>query len=75
MQLEQLKSLAGKSSGRLVLMTNDNTDVEQVNHFIKHNLVIIDDNSRPWFDAGYPFVFVVAFIFLFWFRKGWTLQW
>lgn len=75
MQLEQLKSLTSESNGRLVLMSNDNSDVERVNHYIKHNLVVVDDNSRPWFDAGYPFVFVVAIIFLFWFRKGWTLQW
>lgn len=75
MQLEQLKALSSKSDGRLVLMSNDNSDVKRVNNYIKHNIVIVDDNSRPWHDSGYPLVFVVAFIFLFWFRKGWTLQW
>jgi Ca-activated chloride channel family protein len=75
MQLEQLKALSNESNGRLVLMSNDNSDVKRVDNYIKHNLVIVDDNSRPWHDSGYPFVFVVAFIFLFWFRKGWTLQW
>jgi len=75
MQLEQLKALSGESIGRLVLMSNDNTDVKRVDNYIKHNLVIVDDNSRPWHDSGYPFVFLVALIFLFWFRKGWTLQW
>lgn len=75
MQLEQLQSLTNESNGRLVLMSNDDSDVARVNHYIKHNLVIVDDNSRPWFDAGYPLVFVVGLIFLFWFRKGWTLQW
>lgn len=75
MQLEQLKALSSESDGRLVLMSNDNSDVKRVNNYIKHNIVIVDDNSRPWHDSGYPLVFVVAFIFLFWFRKGWTLQW
>lgn len=75
MQLEQLKALSSESDGRLVLMSNDNSDVKRVNNYIKHNLVIVDDNSRPWHDSGYPLVFVVALIFLFWFRKGWTLQW
>jgi Ca-activated chloride channel family protein len=74
-QLEQLKALSDESDGRLVLMSNDNTDVKRVDNYIKHNLVVVDDNSRPWHDSGYPFVFVVALIFLFWFRKGWTLQW
>ncbi|TWX65918.1 VWA domain-containing protein [Colwellia demingiae] len=75
LQLEQLKALTNESNGRLILMSNDNSDVNRVNNYIKHNLVIVDDNSRPWHDSGYPMVFVVAGIFLFWFRKGWTLQW
>lgn len=75
MQLEQLKALTSQSNGRLVLMSNDNHDVKRINNYIEHNLVIVDDNSRPWHDSGYPFVFVVALTFLFWFRKGWTLQW
>ncbi len=75
MQLEQLKALSNETNGRLVLMSNDNSDVKRVNTYIKHNMVILDDNATPWHDSGYPFVFIVAFIFLFWFRKGWTLQW
>lgn len=75
LQLEQLKALTNESNGRLILMSNDNSDVQRVNNYIKHNLVIVDDNSRPWHDSGYPMLFVVAVIFLFWFRKGWTLQW
>jgi Ca-activated chloride channel family protein len=75
LQLEQLKALTKNTNGRLITMTNDNSDVSRVNNYIKHNIVIVDDNSRPWQDSGYPFVFIVAGIFLFWFRKGWTLQW
>lgn len=75
LQLEQLKALTSESNGRLILMSNDNSDVKRINNYIKHNLVIVDDNSRPWHDSGYPMLFVVAVIFLFWFRKGWTLQW
>ncbi len=75
MQLSQLQSLASSSNGRLVTMSHDETDVQQVNRYIEHNLVIVDDKSRPWYDSGYPLVFVIGIIFLFWFRKGWTLQW
>ena len=75
LQETQLTSLANSSNGRVVNMTNDQSDVESVNRFIEHNLVIIDDKSRPWFDSGYPLTFVIGLIFLFWFRKGWTLQW
>jgi len=75
LQLEQLEALSTASNGRLVLMSNDSSDVNRVTNYITHNMIIVDDNSRPWHDSGYPFVFVVAGVFLFWFRQGWTLQW
>lgn len=75
LQVNQLKSLANNSNGRLVLMTPDQSDVEGVDQYIKHNLIVVDDKSRPWYDAGYPLIFIIALIYLFWFRKGWTLQW
>jgi len=75
MQYEQLNALANQSNGRLVTMTVDEQDISQVNRYIEHNLVIIDDESRPWLDSGYPLTFIIALLFLFWFRKGWTLQW
>ncbi|WP_170309595.1 vWA domain-containing protein [Litorilituus lipolyticus] len=75
MQLPQLQALADSGGGRLVTMSHDQQDIDQVNRYIEHNLVIVEDESRPWHDSGYPLVFVMAFIFLFWFRKGWTLQW
>ncbi|WNC66881.1 VWA domain-containing protein [Thalassotalea nanhaiensis] len=75
MQLAQLENLADESGGRIVELTFDNHDVEQVNRFIENNLVIVEDAGRPWLDAGYPLVFILALMFLFWFRRGWTLQW
>jgi len=75
LQISQLKELANAGNSRLVTMTHDNEDTVNVNKYIEHNLVIVDDESRPWYDSGYPLVFVIASIFLFWFRRGWTLQW
>jgi Ca-activated chloride channel family protein len=75
MQLPILKQLAEESNGRLVTMTYDKQDVSTVNKGIDNNFSIIDDESRPWYDAGYPLVFVIAGLFLLWFRRGWTLQW
>ena len=75
MQLSQLNTLAKGSNGRLVVITHDKQDVNQVNRYIENNLVIVDDESRPWKDAGFPFVYVIAALFLLWFRRGWTLQW
>ncbi|WP_114327350.1 VWA domain-containing protein [Candidatus Colwellia aromaticivorans] len=75
MQVEQLQTLTNDSNGRLVFMSIDTQDIQQVHRYIENNLVIVDDKNRPWLDSGYPFTFVVAFMFLFWFRKGWALQW
>jgi len=75
MQLSNLQELADAADGRLVTLSHDQQDINQVNRYIEHNLVIVDDKSRPWHDSGYPLVFIIGIIFLFWFRKGWTLQW
>lgn len=75
LQLQQLENLADAGNGRLVAMSHDQADINTVARYIEHNLVVVDDKSRPWHDAGYALVFLVSFIFLFWFRKGWTLQW
>ncbi|PKH06120.1 VWA domain-containing protein [Moritella sp. Urea-trap-13] len=75
LQLSQLNLMASESDGRLVTISHDKDDVYLVNSFINNNLTIVEDASRPWHDAGYPIVFLVAALFLLWFRKGWTLQW
>ena len=75
MQRQQLQNLVIGSGGRLVEMTHDKQDVSQVNRYIEHNLVLGDDASRPWHDSGYILLIIIMPLFLFWFRKGWTLEW
>jgi Ca-activated chloride channel family protein len=75
MQLTQLEALADESNGRLVTLTHDKQDIDNVFRYIENNLVIVDDESRPWHDSSYPLVFLIAALYLLWFRKGWTLQW
>lgn len=74
-QIAQLERLTDENYAQLVLMTHDKSDVSRVNRYLKNNPMIVDDEATPWYDSGYPLVFVVGFLFLFWFRKGWTLQW
>lgn len=75
LQLEQLRALASESGGRIVNINHTKQDVDQISRYINNHLTIVDDESLPWYDAGYPLVFVISGLFLFWFRKGWTLQW
>lgn len=74
-QTEQLATIASASNGRFLTLTHDKQDVIDVERYIQNNLTIVDDGSRPWYDAGYPLVFIIALVFLLWFRQGWTLQW
>ncbi|WP_394173187.1 VWA domain-containing protein [Thalassotalea litorea] len=75
LQLNSLQQLASASNGRLVRFTHNKDDIETVNNYIENNLVVVNDGTRPWLDAGYPLVFLIAFSYVFWFRRGWTLQW
>ncbi|TLU68075.1 VWA domain-containing protein [Thalassotalea litorea] len=75
LQINSLEQLAKASNGRVVRFSHNKEDVGTVNDYIENNLVIVEDGTRPWLDAGYPLVFVIAFSYLFWFRRGWTLQW
>ena len=75
MQVDKLELLSSSSRGRLVMMTHDNQDVEKVERYLENNLVLLDDETNPWYDSGYPLVFVISLMYLMWFRKGWTLQW
>ncbi|MFV2058232.1 MAG: VWA domain-containing protein [Thiohalomonadales bacterium] len=71
-ELRQLASLAG---GFYQALSLDKDDVIRINRRINNHLVIVDDGSRPWVDAGYYVLFPMLFILLLWFRKGWTLHW
>ena len=70
-----LEKLAGGAGGYYQSLTLDKEDVKRLNRRINNYLVIVDDGSRPWVDAGYYLLYPFALIMLLWFRKGWTLHW
>lgn len=70
-----LQKLADDSDGYYQAMTLDETDVRHLNRRINSHLVIVEDGTRPWLDAGYYLLYPFIFLMLFWFRKGWTLNW
>ncbi len=70
-----LKNLASNSDGYYQALTVDKKDVTKLNRRINNYLVIVDDGSRPWVDAGYYLLFPIALIMLLWFLRGWTLHW
>lgn len=74
-EADALEEFADNSQGYYQELTLDTTDVKRINRRIDSHMVIVEDGSRPWLDAGYYFLFPFTLLFLLWFRKGWTLNW
>ncbi len=72
-----LKAIASASGGHVFPVSLDDDDVAALGRGIRKHFVnsIDDDEALDWLDAGYPLVWGVAFCMLFWFRRGWTVQW
>jgi len=75
LEQQDLTALAMDNGGVYQDMTLDSSDVQRLNRKINNHLANVEDDSRPWVDAGYYLLFPFALIFLVWFRKGWTLHW
>lgn len=75
LEQQDLMLLASESNGVYQTMTLDDSDFQQLNRKINNHLANVEDENRPWVDAGYYLLFPFALIFLVWFRKGWTLHW
>ncbi|KZY86216.1 hypothetical protein A3742_28405, partial [Oleiphilus sp. HI0071] len=70
-----LEALAEATRGTYVQLSFDKQDISRISKSVEQHLALVDDDNRPWIDAGYYLLFPFAMLFLFWFRKGWTLQW
>ncbi|MCY9879346.1 VWA domain-containing protein [Vibrio natriegens] len=73
--LDSLQTLASKTDGRLVEVSVDNTDIQQLSRYVERNMHLNGESSMPWKDMGYVLLFPIALIMLIWFRKGWLVQW
>jgi Ca-activated chloride channel homolog len=75
LDINGLQTLTEASNGKLEMLTVDNQDMEWVNNQINRHMQLSLDSALPWQDMGYYLVFVVALLFLLWFRSGWLVQW
>jgi Ca-activated chloride channel family protein len=75
--LPGLEAVASASGGRLILATIENDDVGSLNRLLRSHLVdaFAQNDALAWHDRGYPLAWGIAFCMLFWFRRGWTVQW
>ncbi|WP_242065987.1 VWA domain-containing protein [Moritella sp. F3] len=74
-EADALKSLAKSASGYYHAISTDNSDVEWIQDNIQQFMLLSNDNAQPWADMGYNLVFLLALLFLLWFRRGWTINW
>ncbi|RKF20361.1 VWA domain-containing protein [Alginatibacterium sediminis] len=74
-EYQTLKKLASDTGGAFRSISADNDDVEWVVKKAEYNMLISADNTMPWVDSGYPLTFLVALVFLSWFRKGFLVKW
>ena len=59
-------------------LTLDKEDVQKIAVKVRDNLVfqkMDDESEEDWVEMGFPLLWIVAVIFVFWFRKGWMIQW
>ena len=75
--LEGLEALSGEAGVFVAGATADDEDVQRLQRRVQSNLrqVQQEDETARWQDAGYWFVYPVALLGLFWFRRGWTVRW
>lgn len=65
------------ASGRVVTVTADTRDVDQVIASIDaaYQAALSQDEKAKWHDQGVLLAWPAAFILLFWFRRGWSMRW
>ena len=59
-------------------LTLDKTDVSNIAKQVRDNLVFTgegEDSEEDWQEMGYGLLLIVGIIHVFWFRKGWMIQW
>ena len=71
-----LQAIARQTNGFFTEVTTDDSDVRLVNQHIKRHLAQVQsENGDRWKNFGYWLLYPLAIVILFWFRRGWTIQW
>jgi len=72
-----LNKIAKASKGTVVRSSVDDADINRIIRLAHSYLVnaASNDEKIQWHDAGYYLVWLIALVALFWFRRGWTIQW
>ena len=74
---EGLEALSKEAGVYVSTVTVDDSDVQRINRRITSHLKAVqsEDKNQRWQDFGYWLLYPTALLILFWFRRGWTIQW
>ena len=74
---EGLETLSNKAGAYVTTTTVDDSDVQRINRRIESHLKAMqsENENMKWKDAGYYMIIPVVLLSLFWFRRGWTVEW
>jgi len=74
---EGLEALRDQAEVDVTSATVQDDDVRRIQRRVQSHLQAVraEDESTRWQDLGYYLVIPVALLGMFWFRRGWTVQW
>lgn len=75
LQEQKLSSLTKAVSGEWVPFSVDHSDVDTLSALIAEHAKFSGGVTQPWFDSGYSLLAPLMLLYLFWFRRGWLVQW
>jgi len=71
-----LDALSRRTNAYVTEVTTDATDIRRLNQHIQRHLAQVQESeSNRWRNEGHWLLYPLAVLMLFWFRRGWTIQW
>jgi Ca-activated chloride channel homolog len=73
-----IQNLAQDSSITITPLTLDKSDVQSIARRVSKKLIFQADEKKDeneWQDRGWQLIFPALLLTLFWFRRGWVIQW
>jgi Ca-activated chloride channel family protein len=70
-----LRQLSTSASMTVARMQTDDGDLRTLLRAIASHLRQAEDPDAQWLEQGWWLLWPAAFLMLYWFRRGWTMQW
>jgi len=70
-----VRRVASAGNVSVVHLQSGEGDISTLLRTIESNLAQADDPDARWVDDGWWLLWPAALLVLFWFRRGWTMQW